>query len=301
MNSLRDYTYLIAVSEMLHFGKAAEICHVSQPTLSGQLRKMEKLLGFNLFERTNRKVTITHKGKQMVSIARDIVAAQESFQEKARELVSPFSGELHLGLIPSLAPYLLPHIMPALHKKYENMNFYLYEHTTDELLSLLVNGKLDALILQWLPEMDSFHCNELFDEALLLALPERHALVDKKNLSLSDLNGQQVLTLQDGHCLREQTLGYCISSGAKEDSNFSATSLETLRYMLSTGDGITLLPELAVYKRSDNNIVYRRFESDAPTRQIVLLTRTTFGNKLMIKQIAQCVQKVIEPILISDK
>jgi len=293
MNSLQDYKYLVAVSETLHFGKAAERCHISQPTLSGQLKKMEMLLGFEIFERSNRQVRVTRKGQQMVDAAKKIIAAQKSFKQKAREVSSPFTGEIHLGLIPTLAPYLLPLIMPRLNKELEQLNFYLYEQQTEVLMAELVEGKLDALILPWLPEMHSVDKTVLFDEPLILAVPTAHELADKDDLSLSDLEGQQVLTLKDGHCLRDQTLGYCFARGASEDTSFSATSLETLRHMIATGAGISLLPELAVRNRADKGIVYRKFHKDIPHRTIVLLTRKSYGLSLMTEEITHIIQSIM--------
>ena len=292
MNSLRDYQYLIAVAETLHFGKAAESCHVSQPTLSGQLKKMEVMLGFALFERTNRHVQITRKGQQMVDAAQKIVDSQQSFQQQAKLLASPLMGEIHLGLIPTLAPYLLPHIMPSLNSELTEMTFFLYEQQTEVLLSLLSKGKLDALILPWLPEMEDLMCIDLFDEPLVLALPTEHPFVKKTQLGLSDLKGQQVLTLQDGHCLRDQTLGFCFSAGAQEDNSFSATSLETLRYMIGAGAGITLMPELATINRNDNDIVYRYFSQSQPFRKIALVTRKTFSENLNLEKISTIIQKL---------
>lgn len=293
MNSLRDYQYLIAVAETLHFGKAAESCHVSQPTLSGQLKKMESMLGFALFERTNRHVQITRKGQQMVDAAHKIVESHQAFQQQAKLLSSPLRGEVHLGLIPTLAPYLLPHIMPTLNNELKDMTFYLYEQQTDVLLSLLNKGKLDALILPWLPEMEDFMSIDLFDEPLVLALPIAHPLVEKSKLGLTDLKNQQVLTLQDGHCLRDQTLGFCFSAGAQEDNSFSATSLETLRYMIGAGTGITLMPELAIINRNDNDIVYRYFSKSQPFRKIALVTRKTFSENLNLEKISKVIQKLI--------
>lgn len=298
MNSLRDYHYLVAVADNLHFGKAADACHVSQPTLSGQLKKLEVSVGFDIFERTNKRVTITRKGLEIVAIARNIIEAQQSFKQKAKELSSPYTGELHVGLIPTLAPYLLPHIMLPLNAELEQITFYLYELQTEVLLSQLGKGKLDALILPWLPEMASLQSFELFDEHLVLALPLGHRLVDKGDLSLSDLKGNKILTLKDGHCLRDQTLGYCFTAGAEEDNSFSATSLETLRHMIAIGAGITLMPELAVLNHDDKNIVYRRFSGVEPYRKIVLLTRKTYGDfdslqkisAIIRRQIIKCVQ-----------
>jgi LysR family hydrogen peroxide-inducible transcriptional activator len=292
MNSLRDFKYLIAVSETLHFGKAAEQCHVSQPTLSGQLKKLEDSLGFAVFERTNRQVTVTSKGKVMVDAARDIVEAQSVFKQKAKELSTPYTGELHMGLIPTLAPYLLPHIMPQLNEKLPQLNFFLYELQTNDLLLELERGKLDALILPWLPEMSDFNKVDLFDEMLLLALPIKHPLKRKDKISLSDLKGEQVLTLKDGHCLRDQTHGYCFAAGAEEDKRFSATSLETLRYMIASGTGLTLMPELATQNREDDKVIYRHFIGKEPYRKIVLLTRKTSVENKSLVRIAEVIKQL---------
>jgi LysR family hydrogen peroxide-inducible transcriptional activator len=292
MNSLRDFKYLIAVAETLHFGKAAEQCHVSQPTLSGQLKKLEDSLGFAIFERTNRQVTVTTKGKIMVNAARDIVEAQAGFRQKAKELSTPYAGELRLGLIPTLAPYLLPKIMPQLNEKLPQLNFFLYELQANDLLLALERGKLDALILPWLPEMSNFNKIDLFDEMLLLVLPTKHPLNRKDKITLSDLRGEQVLTLKDGHCLRDQTQGYCFAAGAEEDKRFSATSLETLRYMIASGTALTLMPKLATLNRDDDKIVYRHFIGKEPYRKIVLLTRKTSAENKSLVRVAEVIKQL---------
>ncbi|MFT5453033.1 MAG: LysR family hydrogen peroxide-inducible transcriptional activator [Enterobacterales bacterium] len=292
MNSLRDFKYLIAVAETLHFGKAAEQCHVSQPTLSGQLKKLEDSLGFAIFERTNRQVTVTTKGKIMVNAARDIVEAQAGFRQKAKELSTPYAGELRLGLIPTLAPYLLPKIMPQLNEKLPQLNFFLYELQANDLLLALERGKLDALILPWLPEMSNFKKIDLFDEMLLLVLPTKHPLNRKDKITLSDLRGEQVLTLKDGHCLRDQTQGYCFAAGAEEDKRFSATSLETLRYMIASGTALTLMPKLATLNRDDDKIVYRHFIGKEPYRKIVLLTRKTSAENKSLVRVAEVIKQL---------
>jgi len=290
MNSLKDFRYLIAVSETLHFGKAAEACHVSQPTLSGQLKKLEDSLGFAVFERTNRQVRVTTKGRIMIDAARDIVKAHTLFRQKAKELSTPYTGELHLGLIPTLAPYLLPHIMPKLNEKLPRLNLFLYELQTNDLLIELDQGKLDALILPWLPEMIDYNSIDLFDEMLLLAFPTTHGLMKKKNVTMNDLKGLQILTLKDGHCLRDQTQGYCFAAGAEEDKRFSATSIETLRYMIASGTGVTLMPELATQNRNDKNIIYRHFTGKEPFRKIVLLTRKTSTENLSLLKVVEIIK-----------
>ncbi|MAC47791.1 MAG: DNA-binding transcriptional regulator OxyR, partial [Oceanospirillum sp.] len=239
MVKLRDLQYLDAIDQHKHFGKAAEACFVSQPTLSGQIMKLEEQLSLQLVERHRRNVMLTPAGEQLVKEARKVLNAARDFEETARNLLDPLAGDLHMGLIPTLAPYLLPHIMGSLHQKLPNIRFYLHEKQTKVLLQELNEGKLDLLVLPWLEDMQGVERYDLFYEPLDLAVPTGHKLADKGTLQLSDLNDQKILTLEDGHCLRDQAMGYCFSAGASEDHSFQATSLETLRYMVASGMGIT--------------------------------------------------------------
>ena len=250
MVKLRDLEYLTAIDQHKHFGKAAQACFVSQPTLSGQLMKLEEQLGLQLVERHRRNVMLTPAGDQLVQEARKVLQAAGEFESRAKALLDPFSGDLHLGLIPTLAPYLLPHIMGELNNSLPNINFFLHENQTQVLLQQLDEGKLDVLILPYLNEMEKFESYQLFDEPLMLATPKEHSLAHKKQLTLADLQGEKILTLADGHCLKDQAMGYCFAAGAKEDNSFQATSLETLRHMVASGMGITLLPALAAQGNS---------------------------------------------------
>ncbi|HHX81760.1 MAG TPA: DNA-binding transcriptional regulator OxyR, partial [Pseudomonadaceae bacterium] len=268
MIKIRDLEYLDAVERHRHFGKAAEACHVSQPTLSGQIMKLEERLGVSLIERHPRNIMLTPAGEQLLVKARRVLSAAREMEMTAKSLGDPLSGELHLGLIPTLAPYLLPAIMPALIKQLPKIEFMLHEYRTHELLAMLHDGKLDALILPWLDDMQRVEAYDLFNEELVLAVSQKHPLADREHVTLSCLEGHKVLTLEDGHCLRDQALGYCFSAGADEDRRFQATSLETLRYMVAANIGITLLPELATKDRDeDSDIVYIRFQQPAPARR----------------------------------
>jgi LysR family hydrogen peroxide-inducible transcriptional activator len=220
--------------------------------------------------------------------------AYSLLNETVKELLNPFSGDLHLGLIPTLAPYLLPYIMTQLNKNFPNLTFYLHENKTQTLLSELENGKLDLLILPWLEEMSRFERYDLFNEPLLLATPANHALTNKKQLKLTDLDKQQILTLEDGHCLRDQALGYCFSAGANEDNHFKATSLETLRYMIASGLGITLFPKLATMNSFNHDkITYTAFVKPQPTRLISLVIRANYSRMTCIRAIVKTVKKAI--------
>ena len=293
MIKIRDLEYLDAIDQHRHFGKAASACFVSQPTLSGQLMKLEQQLDLQLVERHRHNVMLTPAGTQLVKDGRKVLQAAEDFQRSAKNLLDPFAGELHIGLIPTLAPYLLPHIMGNLANSLPKLQFYLHEKQTKDLLEQLDNGKLDVLLLPYLDEMDKFESYHLFDEPFILATPASHMLNKQKILTLSDLHDQNILTLEDGHCLKDQALGYCFSAGAKENTSFQATSLETLRHMVGSGMGITLLPALATLQKQDN-ICYQSFNKPSPFRKIALVIRPNYSRM-------ECIRALVSSIRTSMK
>lgn len=298
MIKIRDLEYLDAIDTHRHFGRAAEECFVSQPTLSGQIMKLEEQLGLVLVERQTRKVMLTPAGERLVAEARNVLRAAQSFEASAKALLDPFSGDLHIGLIPTLAPYLLPHIMKDLNEKLPKINFYLHEDKTKNLLKSLDDGKLDLLILPWLDDMDKFDRYDLFEEPLVLATSNDHPLSAKKKVSLDQLNNYEILTLEDGHCLRDQALGFCFTAGAKEDNRFQATSLETLRYMVSSNMGITLLPQLATLNQTATNTInYIPFTDPKPNRQISLMLRTGYSRMECIRAVVSCVKESMKGVI----
>lgn len=298
MIKLRDLEYLNAIDQHKHFGHAAAACFVSQPTLSGQLMKLEEQLGLQLVERHRRNVMLTPAGEQLVVDARKVLQAASDFEISAKALLDPLAGDLHVGLIPTLAPYILPHIMGPLSSELPKLNYFLYENQTKVLLQQLDEGRLDVLILPLLPEMDKFESYHLFDEPLMLATPEEHQLSLTSDLQLSDLHGQNILTLEDGHCLKDQAMGYCFAAGAKEDNSFQATSLETLRYMVASGMGITLLPALATYNQSvSGNIAYLPFIKPQPVRSIALVIRPNYSRMQCVRQIVSTIRSTMKAII----
>lgn len=274
--NLRDLEYLVAVDEERHFHRAAERCHVSQPTLSGQLKKLEERLGIRLIERSTRQVMMTDAGQAVVAQARRVLAASRGITEIAQSYHDPMAGELQLGLIPTVAPYLLPLIMSPLKKAFPRLKLWLHEQQTAVLLERLRNAELDFVILA-LPvaATGEFAELDLFREPFWMALPREDALVKRGEASLEDLNAREVMLLEEGHCLREHALDVCVTAGAGEQSAFHATSLETLRHMVGEGMGITLMPQLAVPKRRSKQdaVQYLPFEAPPPSRRIGLLYR----------------------------
>jgi len=297
MIKIRDLEYLDALEIYRHFGKAADACHVSQPTLSGQVMKLEEQLGITLIERHPRRIMLTPAGEQLLAKARRVLNAARELEMTAKSLGDPLSGELHLGFIPTLAPYLLPKIMPSLIGDLPKIEFFLHENKTHELLEMLDTGKLDALVLPWLDEMQSYEAYELFSEEFVLAVSKKHVLANRKRVKLEYLQGHKVLTLEDGHCLRDQALGYCFSAGADEDKRFQATSLETLRYMVAANIGITLMPKLAVMDKPDDpDLQYISFQQPAPTRKIVLLVRQNYTRLACVRELVAIIRRCMRGI-----
>jgi len=240
--NLRDLKYLVALADHKHFGRAAAACFVSQPTLSTQIRKLEDELGVPLVERAPRKVMLTPAGREAADRARRIVAEVEQMKEAARRSQDPEAGTVRLGIFPTLAPYLLPHVIPRVRERFPHLELLLVEEKSDELLTRLREGRLDAAILA-LPVLDDqLHTEFLFEEPFVLAVPGQHPLASRSSLTLDELSEQRLLLLEDGHCLREQALDVCRLSGAHEKTGFRATSLETLRQMVAANVGATLLP-----------------------------------------------------------
>ena len=275
--NLRDLRYLVALAEALHFGKAAEACHVSQPTLSTQIRKLEDELGVALVERAPRHVMLTPAGRDIATRARRVLAEVDQMRETARRTSDPEAGTVRLGLFPTLGPYLLPHVVPRIRARFPRLELLLVEEKTEAVLHMLREGKLDAAVLAMPLHEDWLETEFLFEEPFLLAVPEGHPLAHQRDLTLSDLGDQHLLLLEEGHCLRDQALEVCHLAGAGEKEGFRATSLETLRQMVAAGVGVTLLPMLAVKPpvSPSENIRLIAFKDPPPTRRMAMVWRKT--------------------------
>lgn len=287
--NLRDLKYLVALAEHRHFGKAAAACFVSQPTLSTQIRKLEEELGLPLVERAPRKVMLTPAGQDAAARARVIVAEVEQMKEAARRSRDPEAGAVRLGIFPTLGPYLLPHVIPRIRDRFPQLELLLVEEKSDVLLARLREGKLDATLLALPVIDDQLHTEFLFEEPFLLAVSSRHALAGRRQLDVQELSAQRLLLLEDGHCLRDQALEVCRMYGANEKSEFRATSLETLRQMVASDVGITLLPTLSVkppVPRSDNIHLLELTGEGRPSRRIAMAWRRSSAMNGFLLQLA---------------
>ncbi|MEE4360098.1 MAG: DNA-binding transcriptional regulator OxyR [Pseudomonadales bacterium] len=294
--NLRDLKYLVAVAEHRHFGRAAEACHVSQPTLSTQIRKLEEFLGVTLIERNNRQVLLTPIGAKIIEQARVILRETDQLVKLASQARDPFGGEFRLGIIPTVAPYLLPLILPAIRDAFPELELQLLEAQTAVILRDLRQGRLDAAILALPLHEESVHAEPLYAEPFYVGVPKGHPLAKRNSVTGEDLEHADVLLLEDGHCLRDQALDVCAQSGAVENTNFSATSIETLRHMVSAGIGITLMPELALDDAS-TTIRYLPFEGDRPHRVIGIAWRGTSTREPLLQRLTALLASSVETTL----
>jgi LysR family hydrogen peroxide-inducible transcriptional activator len=287
---------LVALAEERHFGRAAERCFVSQPTLSAQIRKLEHYLGVPLVERQPRRVALTPTGQQVVERARRLLQEADAIVELAQTARDPLAGQLKVALIPTVGPYLLPRIAPTLQRDLPRLKLLLYEYQTDPLLERLRAGELDlgVLALPVVP-MDGLVSTVLYEETFALAVPGSHRLAERKRVGVEDLEDETLLLLEDGHCLRDQALEVCSRVDVHEPQDYRATSLETLRQMVAAGHGVTLLPQLAVAAPLNVTLglEIRPFDAPAPSRTIGAVWRKSTTRGPAIEAIAATVRAAL--------
>ena len=290
--NLRDLQYLVALAETRHFGRAALRCHVSQPTLSAQLRKLEEFLGVALIERRPRRIGLTPAGEAVVERARRMLRDAEDIRALARASQDPLGGQLKLGLIPTLGPYLLPRVAPRITRALPKLQLVLHEFQTAPLVDRVVSGELDVAILALPADTKGLVTRSLFAEGFVVAMPEHHPLAARKRVKAADLAHEKLLLLEEGHCLRDQALEVCAHAGI-EEQDFRATSLETLRQMVAAGLGITLLPRLAAEGpfASTRGLAVRPFSPPAPSRVIGAAWRRSTSRGAAIAAVCNIIEQ----------
>ncbi|MGQ4808150.1 Hydrogen peroxide-inducible genes activator [Candidatus Entotheonellaceae bacterium PAL068K] len=301
--TLQELRYVVTLAETRHFGRAAQACYVSQPTLSTQIKKLEAELGVRLFERTNKRVMATPMGQTLISQARVILEEVDRLRQMAQQGRDPMTGPLRLGVIPTLGPYLLPHVVPQMRATYPQLRLYVREEITERLLEHLRTGALDALLLALPVHDDGLQAEELFFEPFVLACPAGDRLARKTRIRETDLLDASVLLLEDGHCLRDQALAVCSFPQPPGAEEFRASSLETLRQMVAAGIGCTLLPTLAasVPSLSDTLLALRPFATPAPSRTIGLVYRQGFSRTETVQALAELIRTQAPPGVIVIK
>ena len=296
--NFRDLEYLVAVSETLHFGQAAQRCFVSQPTLSGQIHKLEEELGATLFERTNRSVHITAIGQKIVGHAPQILEQAEVIRSLGSDQNDLLTGPLRIGAIHTLSPYLVPLFMLELQQQHPELSLELTEATTDQLVAKLRDHQLDGALLATSPPADDLKEIQLFKEPFWLAHPRDHHFYNQDEVSLADLKDEKVLLLSEEHCLSEQIISAC-KIDSRDSANplprLNASSLETLVQLVGMGLGITLVPALSVHggRLATDKVILREVSIPQAIRQVRLVYRQTFPRQPALGALAEIISAVL--------
>ena len=290
--NLRDLDYICAVADRKHFGRAAESCHVSQPTLSGQIKKLEAQLGVTLFERGHKGIRVTDVGEDIIAIAREARDAAQRIKSVAAAAQDPLAGNISLGLIPTIAPYLIPLFVGKIQNAMPKISVDYREDITDRLNEALLKGELDVAILATPPEEDSLTAIELYSEPFWLLFPDDHELGDLKKASMKDVKEDDVLLLTEGHCFRDQALSICRPAHKRRRQSLRATSLETLINLVASGQGVTLVPALAMRGgwSKDLGLMSHELTDKGAKRQIYLTYRKRFPRIEAVKTLAALIQ-----------
>ena len=295
--TLTELKYLVAVARERHFGRAAEACFVSQPTLSVAIRKLEDELGVTIFERGGSEVGVTRIGQTLVSQAQKVLEESANLKELARRGNDPLAGSLRVGVIHTIGPYLLPKLVPRQISCTPQMPLVLQENFTTKLIELLRQGELDcAMMALPLPET-GLMTRPLYDEQFVVVIPASHPWAERTSISAEDLKQQNMLLLGTGHCFRDQVLEVCPElsrfAAASEgiQRTFEGSSLETIRHMVAAGIGITVMPitSVPVLERNHALLRYIPFEAPVPDRRVVLVWRKSFPRMSAIETLAQAV------------
>ncbi len=296
--TLTELRYVVAVARERHFGRAADACFVSQPTLSIGIKKLEEELGVSIFERASNEISLTHVGEQIVAQAARILEEAASIKTIAQQSGDPLGHPLRLGAIYTVGPYLLPQIIPLLRKSAPAMQLIVQESYTGDLRELLKRGKLDVIIISLPFSEPGVVTQALYDEPFQLAMPADHPWTKEKTIAPEKLGDETVLLLGAGHCFRDQVLKICPSLGNTQTASgiqqtLEGSSLETIRYMVTSGVGMTVLPSTACVPTREENrmLAFRPFDQPAPMRRVALAWRKSFPRPQAVEAVRQAILK----------
>jgi len=291
--TLKQLQYLVALKDHGHFGRAADACFVTQSTLSAGLRELESLIGITLVERTRRVVRFTPLGLRIADKARRVLREAEELGDMARAAGKPLSGDLRMGVIPTIAPFLLPRILPQLRAEWPELKLYLREETTPAACDSLHRGLLDCVLLALPYACGEIEAAELFDDRLFVAFPERDAQDLAPSVAPDAIDESRLLLLEDGHCLKDHALAACNRPELRAEATMLGTSLHTLVQMVDNGLGVTLLPEMALDAGilKNTSIVARPLAAEHPTRKIALAWRKASPREKEFRLLAEALRQ----------
>ncbi len=286
--TIKHLRYFDALARHGHFGRAAQACAISQPALSLQMKELEELLGAQLIERNARQIRLTGLGEALVMRARDILRGVDELGDLARASYSPLTGRLRIGVIPTIAPYLLPQIITRLNARFPGLDLRPREAVTHKLVEDLIEGRLDTAIVALPVSEPSLHEEPLFDEEFVLVRQEQEA--DKPVPNVESLREMRLLLLEEGHCFREQALSFCAGTGTVPRDLMEGSALSTLVQMVGAGIGVTLIPQMAVaIETRSAPVAVARFEAPTPTRRIGMIWRRTTPLADQLAEVARIV------------
>jgi LysR family hydrogen peroxide-inducible transcriptional activator len=293
--SLQQLRFLCALAEQCHFGRAAESCAVTQSTLSGGIKELEARLGVTLFERSHRQVMLTPLGKEIATRAQRLLVDAEELAGLARRAQEPLSGPLRFGVIPTVGPYVLPSLLPHLGTALPKLKLYVREAQTTVLLDKLAQGELDVLLVAIPYELGDVETMEITEDPIVVAMPRNHPLGHNKVVSRDDLYREQLLLIEDGHCLRSHSLQACRIVDPVRNEVFQATSLRTLVQMVAAELGITLMPQIAVDSElaSTRNVMIRPLSPDKPFRTLLLAWRSTSSRSTEFRTLGNLIRECL--------
>ncbi|WP_018238889.1 hydrogen peroxide-inducible genes activator OxyR [Ensifer sp. BR816] len=290
MLTLRQMRYFDALATARHFGRAAELAHVSQPALSAQIMEMEEHLGVKLVERSRGGVFLTGKGEDVLARVRVILADVDRLEESVRANSGTLEGRIRLGVIPTLAPYLVPKLIPYLRRRYAEIEIELKESLTDRLVADLGDGRLDAVVAALPIDADGIATRALFSDRFFMAVADNDRNVLMSPLTEEQVDISQLLLLEEGHCLRDQALAVCSTAGKRQLMSFGATSMATLLQMVANGMGMTLIPEIAVPSEAARNAIrIVPFAAPEPAREIGLVWRRSNPRRRDMDALAEAI------------
>lgn len=305
MISLIQLEYIVAVDTYRHFVTASEKCFVTQPTLSMQIKKLEKELEVVVFDRTKQPIIPTPIGEQIIAQARRTLAESKKIQEIVDEFSGSISGEISIGIIPSLAPYLLPLFIGKFTKKYPQVNVKVSEMLTDKIIDYLKNDRIDVGLLVTPLHEKGIIEQPLFYEEMILYVNKNHALASQQEIHTNELSSPDLWLLSDGHCFRSQVINLCTNRANQKNNmgfEYASGSLETIKKIVEIEGGFTMLPELAVDRGlKDTNVVIRHFDDTTPLREVSLVYSRNYVKKRLLDLLSAEIKDVIPPHMLSNK